>query len=132
MGVSVVEKPWDAPGEITVHSLPRYACVDGKPCENAEILEYDLTTNRGLMNFFGILVVFEGTSGWGCSRVFGMPLDGDGPERFHVMGSEFEAVKKRVRESLNQATATGRSLVVAYNGDFDRFKMTSVKGKEES
>lgn len=57
---SVVEKPWDAPGEITVHSLPRHGCINGEPCEDFEILDYNLETNRGVAIFFGKLIAFEG------------------------------------------------------------------------
>ena len=40
--------------------LPRYACVDGKQDLAIEILWYHIFTNRGLANFHGMLVRFDG------------------------------------------------------------------------
>ena len=49
----------DATGLIDV-VLPKYACVNGKVDTGIEILSYDILTNRGVANFHGALVVFEG------------------------------------------------------------------------
>lgn len=50
-----------APGESITLTVPRYACVGGVEDNNIEILDFNVMTGRGLANFYGSLVVFEGS-----------------------------------------------------------------------
>ena len=69
-----------------------------------------------------LLAAMHLASAWGASRWFGMPLDGDGPERLKVAASGFEKVKRDIKDhaaDLNQAPATGRNLVVVFDDECD-------------
>lgn len=91
-----------------------------------EVAEMTFTVRAApevLGRFVRLMVAMDLASGWGCSRAFGMPLDGDGPERFYLLGPQARKVKRMIRDELNEATATGRSLVLADNASFSSFSL---------
>lgn len=74
-----------------------------------------------LGRFTRLLAAMHLAAAWGSSRWFGMPLDGDGPERFRVEGEGFDEVLEEARDDVSKATGTGRSLVVAFDNACDSF-----------
>ena len=62
----------------------------------------------------GLLALLHLSSAWGHSGIFGMPLDGDGPERLEVRGLDMG----RYRRGAEHVTGVGYGLETSQDGGF--------------
>ena len=85
----------------------------------AEITEnFTITASPEVMNRFkNLLTMMHLCSSWGHSNYFGMPLDGDGPDRFRVNSGINESQAKAIEKNM------GGNLEVAFNETFGHFRI---------
>ena len=89
-------------------------------------MDFSVTGQPEVVDRFArLLVVMHLASSWGSSRIFGMPLDGDGADIFKVKGDGLEQVVSDVHKEVDRALGTGRDIVLAGDDSYSSERIQS-------